>query len=148
MKLLQRISPLILSTCIITLSSCGENKKADKTNKSNDKEQPIVKSYEEILQDQVTAFEELADTIEDITDVEVARNSIGALSEIGFKLNRLKTDLENSETVSDNKKVELQKKYHALQNKALIRVSSHMSNLKKTQPNAATIIDGLMESIL
>ena len=146
MKLQSIIVPYILVVSS-SLTSCSKNKEIDNSNNSN-KEQPVVKSHEEVIQEQLTTFEELADTIESVTDLESAKVSVPSLTQIGFKFNRLKTDLQNANSNSDSEKSEIEKKYSTQRQAALARVIKHMKKLEMSQPEAHKIINELMVSIL
>ena len=139
---------IILTVGIISLTSCGEKRKAENTEGYNSKQAPMIKTHEEVMQEQLTAFEELADTIEDATDLESTKNAIPALTELGFKFNRLKTDLQNAAAISEDEKSELSKKYQTQRQSALARVSQHMKKLQSTEPEANRVISELMGSIL
>jgi len=148
MKSIQLLITPVLAITFISLLSCGEKENIQNSENPNSKEQPVVKSHEEVLQEQLTTFEELSDTIQDVTDVESAKVAIPLLTEIGFKFNRLKTDLQNAAPVTEQAKSELEKKYRIQRQETLTKVIQHMNELKSTQPDAERIISKLMGSIL
>lgn len=144
------ITIFTLSALTISLNSCGKNEKTENSNTDSSvssKEKPIVKSHEVIMQDEMTIFEELGDTLEDITDLESAKVAIPALSEIGFKFNRIKTDLQNAEPISENALKELKADFKIERRQVLTVVAENLKRIKAADVDAYSITTKIIKGI-
>ncbi len=152
MKFLNKLTLALTSSALILSSnSCSEDKKPDissSTNTSISKEKPVVKSYKEIMQDEITTYEELGAVLGDITDVKSAQAAIPSLTETGFKFNRIKTDLQNAQPISENALQLLKADFKIERRQVLTVVVNQFRRIKAADIDAYSITTKIMQGII
>ncbi len=146
------ISLLTTSVLSFSLISCKETKKNVSSNveeplNNKNNEQPIIKSYETIMQEEITNYEKLSETLESITDLESAKSAIPTLADISFKFNRIKIDLENAEPLSTESLKKLRDNFKAKRTQVIANVAKNLKRLKGTQPEAYSVTSKIIQGI-
>lgn len=145
-------SILTISALSFFLISCKETKKnvsshIEEPAKNENNEQPIIKSYETIMQEEITNYEKLSETLESITDIESAKSAIPTLADISFKFNRIKIDLENAEPLSTENLKKLRDSFKAKRTQVIINVAKNLKRLEDTQPEAYSVTSKIVQGI-
>ena len=146
------ISLLTTSVLSFSLISCKETKKNVSSNveeplNNKNNEQPIIKSYETIMQEEITNYEKLSETLESITDLESAKSAIPTLADISFKFKRIKIDLENAEPLSTENLKKLRDSFKAKRTQVIVNVAKNLKRLEDTQPEAYSVTSKIIQGI-
>ena len=99
------------------------------------------------MQEEITNYEKLSETLESITDIESAKSAIPTLADISFKFNRIKIDLENAEPLSTENLKKLRDSFKAKRTQVIINVAKNLKRLEDTQPEAYSVTSKIVQGI-
>lgn len=147
MKFQNFVTTLTIVALYATLTSCGDDKTKETEESPKTKEKPIVKTYQAIMQEEISAYQSLDNTLAKVNDRESARAAIPALRDIGFKFNRIKTDQQNAEAMTEDTLRKLKESFRAEHTRLTNSVGNHLKRLQATSPEAFSITSKVLKGI-
>ncbi len=154
MKLTSKLITLSLSLLLtLSIGSCGKKKEADASSyeaesKKTALAEQAAKTHESVKAEFVTSLEEMRDSLASIKDLDTAKSALPKLTGIGFKMKRIKTDMEKLGKPSPELKAKLDKLYGSETKEIMMSIGMTMRKLKDSNPEAYTMLEKIMKTIL
>ncbi len=135
------------SSLCMTLCSCGDKKQED-SKKTKAKEQQAAKTHDSISKESLEVMGKMSDTLAKIKNLDSAGIALPELTQIAYKIERIKTDSEKLGQPSENVAARLKKEYGTQMKTIVTKISQTMTSLKTSSPEAYGMIKNVMKTIM
>ena len=144
---MKHITKITLFVITFHLCSCGEKKK-EETLESKAKEDQAAKTQESVLKDFMSHLEAMRDLLSEIKDKDSASSAVPKLTQIGFKLNMAKTDMQKLNFENLNQDAKLKKEFGVAMQNTMGEIDEIMNKLKTSSPEAYDVLYKTMKPIM